>query len=206
VAIGSPFVISDLFTVGIGFDLAGAYLLGRGLFTTPATILQRSTPRYDFHPGIAVGHAEDRVDAEAGISLLVLGFSIQVIAYALADLGATNRGSATAIVIAVGLAAATAGCASVVWLRLLRRRRLWRLLIEMSHYDKAFRRHELPSAHRLQDFGMALHLDALAAEVTPLGGAAAYARRVFGVRDVRASPDVELDAASLSKFDDASGA
>lgn len=77
------FSIDDLFSAGLGCDLAGAYLLGRGLLVTPGTIVRRSTPYYDFSVPLAFGQAQDRIDAIAGIGVLITGFALQAIAYTL---------------------------------------------------------------------------------------------------------------------------
>lgn len=176
--------LGDLFAVGLGFDFAGAFLLGRGLLTSPATILDRSTPRWTFHAGLAIGQAEDRADGLAGIASLLSGFSIQAVAYALALHSPGAKGSVVDAILLGGIALAVAGGVVAVWDRLLRRRVLWRLLIELARFDDARQRQALPCAARLQDFGMALGIGGTEAEVVP-GGPPLYARRVFGVKRTR---------------------
>lgn len=176
--------LGDLFAVGLGFDFAGAYLLGRGLLTSPATILERSTPRMEFHRGLAIGQAEDRADGLAGTASLLGGFAIQAVGYAVALHSPGTKGSVVDAVLLGVIALAVAGGLVAVWDRLLRRRVLWRILIELARFDEARQRHSVPSAVRLQDFGMALGIGGTEAEVVP-GGPPLYAHRVFGVKETR---------------------
>ncbi len=181
---GLTFSIDDLFLAGIGLDVAGAYLLGRGLLTEPATILRKATPYWNFSAPVALAQAEDRVDAIAGIVVLLVGFGLQALAYTVSigfGLGpgrgwerAVTALSASVIVGATGLALAYA----------TRWRRLRRFLIELARYGKTGHRHRNPSAARLQTFGFELGKSALEKEVLP-GGPRLYAARVFGVLDTR---------------------
>jgi hypothetical protein len=67
--------VTALFSVGVGLDIAGAYLIARGVLLSPAQIRSR-TKKYwgpdDYADGVA--RARDRVDAVAGFASLGLGF------------------------------------------------------------------------------------------------------------------------------------
>lgn len=175
--------ISDLFALGLGCDFVGAYLLGRGLLVSPGTIVGRSTPQYDFQVKLALGQAEDRVDAMAGIASLLAGFAIQAAGYALELARSSAVGTAADAGLLAGIAIVVAAGLLLVWERALRWPTLRRALIELSRWDSGTR-HDLPSASRLQDFGMALGIGGSAREVMP-GGPPLYARRVFGVAETR---------------------
>ena len=76
--------VTDLFAVGIGFDIAGAYLLARGLLISPHGLWVRFTiagadTRF-------VDEAKDRVMAVVGLGALASGFVIQAFGYALSPL------------------------------------------------------------------------------------------------------------------------
>jgi len=73
--------VTDLFAVGIGFDIAGAYLLARGLLISPHGLWVRFTiagagTRF-------VDEAKDRVMAVVGLGTLASGFVIKAFGYAL---------------------------------------------------------------------------------------------------------------------------
>jgi hypothetical protein len=180
--------IDDLFAAGIGLDVAGAYLLGRGLLASPATITRRATPRWDFSAPVAVGLANDRVDAMAGISVLLAGFGVQAVAYTLLvalDLDAGQGWSRAATLLGCAAAAAASTIAadrSTHWLRLRR------VLIELARYGRGETRHDEPSARLLQDLGQEVGFYSLADEVIP-GGPDRYAARVFGVARTRLNED-----------------
>jgi hypothetical protein len=184
--------LDDLFTVGLGFEFAGAFLLGRGLLTSPGVSMRRASPRWNFHAGIAVAQAEDRVDAEAGVVALLVGFAIQALGYALVLREGTARADWPAAVVAGLLAIVVACFVLALWFALGRGRRLRVLLIEFARYDQGGERHTLPSGQRLREFGMELGIHALATEVDP-GGTALYASRVFGVDEARPDADVTLE-------------
>src|SRR4051812_29318665 len=59
------FSVTDLFAVGIGCDVAGAYLLARGLLLSPVAVWQRMTWQGIETRGLS--EAEDRTMAVVGI-------------------------------------------------------------------------------------------------------------------------------------------
>jgi hypothetical protein len=71
--------VEDLFAAGIGFDLAGAVLIGKSVLADKASLAL--APTFD---GIRVrGYVmvRERVDAEFGAGLLVVGFLLQLVGY-----------------------------------------------------------------------------------------------------------------------------
>ena len=95
--------VTDLFAVGIGFDIAGAYLLARGLLISPHGLWVRFTiagagTRF-------VDEAKDRVMAVVGLGALASGFMIQAFGYALSlAVEPPNDKSITSALVAVALA------------------------------------------------------------------------------------------------------
>jgi hypothetical protein len=73
--------VTDLFAVGIGFDIAGAYLLARGLLIKPHGLYVRFT--FAGAGTRFVDEVRDRAMAVFGLAALVFGFMIQAFGYAL---------------------------------------------------------------------------------------------------------------------------
>jgi len=125
--LGCPFVIEDLFAVGLGFDIAGAYLLARGLLTSPAEIARRSVSITGFNSLLMASQARDRIDGAIGLAALLFGFALQALAYALTlgGLGGGRDGDARRGLVALALSGAAVALVLVAWKavseRLLRR-------------------------------------------------------------------------------------
>lgn len=169
--------LEDVFTIGIGFGIAAAYLLARGLLASPGALAQDSRPADED----TVARVRDRVDASFGLGALAAGFALQAVGYALAvgGVGASDRTAARALM-ALTYAAAAAGAVLALW-NALRDRATRSLLVEVARHDpRTGERHTHPSAERLRGFGRALGYPPLPDEETP-GGASTYVRRVFGV-------------------------
>jgi hypothetical protein len=118
------FGTSDVFAGGAGCDIAGAFLLARGLIASPADILRRSIVGENyFSPAETASQIADKADATIGLAVLVTGFVIQAIGYAIVSAGlADRRGSVAAGIAAAMVAVLVAAAALGVW-RLLR----WRV-------------------------------------------------------------------------------
>lgn len=69
---------TDVFAAGIGLDLAGAYLVARGLRRNPAKIKARNTWGCTSE-GQVLDDANDRAWSDFGIPALVAGFSLQAL-------------------------------------------------------------------------------------------------------------------------------
>jgi hypothetical protein len=127
--------IDDLFTAGLGFDLAGACLLGIGLLVRPAEIVSRSGTYAGYNSALGVSFAKDRVDATAGIAAIVVGFLCQGIGYAALVGGAGANMGWRAALGAISAGLLSAGLTLGLWW-ISRRRRLTRLLVEVAHYGE----------------------------------------------------------------------
>jgi hypothetical protein len=76
------FSLTDLFIVGLGFDITGALLLVRGLLISPATIARLGTWG-GLETGDTLDRCKNRVDALFGGFSLLLGFFLQAVGYTL---------------------------------------------------------------------------------------------------------------------------
>jgi hypothetical protein len=103
--------LEDLFLAGLGFDVAGAILLGRSLLRSPREARVRTGMWLGFNALDLAGAARDRADATFGILGLVAGFAFQASAYATTLAGASpvERGAGrTGVGILILLAAVVA--------------------------------------------------------------------------------------------------
>lgn len=116
--------VTDLFVVGLGFDLVGGWLLARGLITSPALIIAQGSSYWGTNYAANLAAAEDRIDARFGIGSLLLGFALQALGYVL-DL-AKDDGAVSSWCRAWTAIALLATVVVVVFLtwRVTRRRRL----------------------------------------------------------------------------------
>jgi hypothetical protein len=99
--------ITDLFMVGLGFDIAGAVLLLRGLLLSPRSIAALHT-FYGIEIGATLERAENRVDGFYGGFGLVAGFFLQAIGYAAELSGAEGTTGTGRLLVALLLGAASA--------------------------------------------------------------------------------------------------
>lgn len=166
--------------MGIGFDVAGAFLVARGLLV-PVPVMQRRASAFiggntmDF-----AAQVRNRFDGEVGLPALVVGFSIQAVAYIAVAGGAdvSTGGLGHAVVALTAAVVPVIGVA--VGVRLLRPRRFRQMCVEAAHYPtEGDERNHLPFVSRLMYFGRALDYAVLEHE-SPED----YARRVFGVERV----------------------
>jgi hypothetical protein len=132
------FEITDLFVVGLGFDLVGAWLLAHGLIAKPSVIVHRHWPYWPdglIDPLPSFAAAEDHVDGQCGVVALVVGFAFQAVGYVL-DLAAQgdSQQSTGRALTALALLAIAAGFAVVMWHR-IRPRLLHGLLVEMARWE-----------------------------------------------------------------------
>src|ERR1700675_2125661 len=102
----SAFSSTDLFAVGSGLDIAGGYLLARGLIASPGAIMRRSLANGRFFsPSEIASQLSDKVDATVGLISLGCGFATQAVAYALLAGGfASSSTGWVASVVALGTA------------------------------------------------------------------------------------------------------
>jgi len=171
----------DLFVAGAGFDVAGAFLLARGLSTSPHQAARRLIQGQKSFARFDVRTAEDYADGRLGLLSLAFGFLIQAVAYAWSAHGNTQLSSTAWSY--VGIVASGTASMLFVWLvqRRLHPRLRNRWLIEFARIDNYGYRHARPSGREIFAFGQILGSRPYRAEY---GDPAAYARRVFKT-DVR---------------------
>ena len=116
---------TDLFIVGIGFDLSGAVLLAWGLLASPEDMVRFDMTFWGMSGSIGRS-IKDKVLGGIGVCYLVVGFLLQGVAYmlALADGTSVTRGSTRQAWIAAGVGVAaiavSAGIARLAYPRLVK--------------------------------------------------------------------------------------
>jgi hypothetical protein len=83
---------NDFFAAGIGFDIAGAYLLAQGLLLEPRLLLRTAQTRVGYNVARIVEGCRDRARAAVGLGALVVGFLLQLFGY-LGSIGNLASGS-----------------------------------------------------------------------------------------------------------------
>jgi hypothetical protein len=175
------FTVADLFLIGLALDLAGAFILARGILGSPSIIVVASTSFWNSNPLLGVQGAEDRVDGRFGVGVLLSGFTLQAVGYFL-DL-ALSPSETTGIceaLVALSMAVVAGGFAMLAW-RVARPRLMKETLIEMARFEakrvnEPPARSEHPSAERLAWYGRTWRQDGREGESDE-----DYAARVFGV-------------------------
>jgi len=185
------FVIEDLFVCGIGLDLVGATLLVVGLLERPSEIAKRIRNEVATYAGsnpyAAVSRSLGYSDTVFGLACLLLGFTLQAIAYLalFGGVGPARTGSET-VVTALVLAGITVVCALLLW-RLVRRRVAKRIVVGIAgagHPPEDWNDENVAYLHRL---GVELGAAEEPGEARATGGAhigpgpARYVERVFGI-------------------------
>ncbi len=175
--------VTDLFAFGIGCDVAGAYLLARGLLVGPPTLAWRAGTYYGIHIGRLLGQVEDRVTGMFGVASLIFGFVVQAAGYVVVlGIGTPGEHSLGRAIGAV-VAAVVPAVAVVAIERALRRRLVRRMLVRVARVNAQEGRHDdLPDATLLAFTAPHLGRPRHDGET-----ATAYARRAFGVDEVRES-------------------
>jgi hypothetical protein len=173
------FALEDLFVVGVGFDVAGAWLLARGLLAGPAEIALRTASLWGGNPATTASQLEDRLNGTLGVASLILGFSLQAVAYGIVvghdDLSGGNW-------IGVAISAVAPIAALLLFDRITRPRRLRRLIVDIARYDVSERRmRDRPKAKTIVELATACGYP------EPSVGDQEYARDHFGVE--RFAPD-----------------
>lgn len=129
------FAVTDLFLVGTALDLVGGVLIAKGLVVSMPVLAVRSGTFWGGNPTVAVGAVEDRVDAQAGLLILGLGFAFQAAGY-VATLATEPRasGSGARALTALGLAAVGAAVSGTAWW-VVRSKMIRRNLILLARLD-----------------------------------------------------------------------
>lgn len=67
--------MEDLFVAGIGFDIAGAWLLARGLLASSDELALRTASLWGGNPAAVAGQIDDRIRGTIGVAALIAGFA-----------------------------------------------------------------------------------------------------------------------------------
>jgi hypothetical protein len=146
--------IDDLFTLGLGFDIGGAYLLAKSLLRSPLQIRLASSLYLDASPPALVGMAADKIAGKFGLFALLGGFLVQAAGYLISimDIGPTNPGG-TATLFA-GLLAVLAATIVVQAHRRLRRHFVFKEFVKIANVNpKDGSVRDLPSGWMLVAMG-----------------------------------------------------
>ena len=172
--------VTDLFTLGLGCEIAAAGLLAKGLLASPGQIRSIGSTRFDYNSAQIEAAVEDRTAALFGLRGLVLGFLVQIVGYVLTLGGMASNAEASWSRAAFASVLALLGAAGVVGAyRRGREGVTRRTLIDVACVDAATGGTALPDA---------VLLEALARDRWPRHDGESerdYARRVWGVGDVR---------------------
>lgn len=181
--------VTDLFVVGIGFDLSGAVLLALGVIGSPEEIV-KSTLTY-WGISATIGRTiKDKVLGILGVTYLVMGFLLQGTAYVLttdgARWGSTSR-PWLLVVLGLGAVAASASIARLLYPIMVRREGVKAARIvpyKIGHKKVGARVDPSPYTERLEMIGRFLdYPEREEGESEP-----DYALRVWGVARVAPGP------------------
>jgi hypothetical protein len=177
------FSADDLFTAGIGFDVVGAVLLAKGLLVSATQSFRRSYVGFGgWGFGQLVTRAEDWIDGWLGASSLVLGFLLQLIAYALVIGRAKVQTGVGPAMVAAAFAAVAVLLVLAVWLSLRSRLLRWRC-VSLSRVRSSDGR---PDAYMLTGAAKELGQEARSVQEVPH-----ILRDLFGVTDYATCGDLE---------------
>jgi hypothetical protein len=171
---------TDLFTAGLGAEIAGAALLAKGLLLSPTQLASRSRAYYDISPVAVLTLSEDRVDALFGVGGLLAGFALQIVGYFLSLASMSDDSGITAAGISVVFPFAAAALVVIPWWR-LRQRLVMRCVVNVAKTVSPPAADGLPDAHLLatvgqtMGFGRVMHRGLVEADQP-------FAERVFGVK------------------------
>jgi hypothetical protein len=174
------FSVQDLFAVGIGLDIAGGYLVVRGLLLNDVELRRLAGTYVGMSYGELVARIEDRIDARVGLMSLIAGFFLQAVAYVL-TLGGAAVGEPSVLrgVLAGALAVLGAGTVLLAWRR-LRKPAMKRDIVAVSCVDP---KNRVKLAQPLRGVLVPLGEEAGFAR-SPNESDEAYALRVFGVTEL----------------------
>jgi len=170
----------DIFAVGIGLDIAGAFLLAKGLLLSTRQIRNLSATYFDFSGPEVVARVEDKVSTQIGVAALGLGFMCQLTGYVLGALLSSNPPPSVLRAGAViALALLAIGVVLLGYSIVLPHSRR-RLLIDFASYDGQGRKHDHPYG------GYLLILGTLGINVPSLKDESQmdYAKRVWRVDQI----------------------
>jgi hypothetical protein len=160
------FSYEDLFIAGLGFDIAGAYLVSRGLLQPIPQLATAGSTMWALEQPKAPYAVDDRIRGSVGLVALVVGFVLQVAGYTavLARHHTLHYGKSEALTgAALALCIALIVC---VFERSVRPRWRKRILIRVARFDHTGKTdlREKPIAHVLRGFGEHLKIEPLTNE------------------------------------------
>jgi hypothetical protein len=106
---------TDAFMLGMGADLAGAYLLARGVLATDRQIARSGATFWGWNAQALVDKVEDRVNAKAGVAALLTGFSAQALGYTLGLAGWRSPAGLGSLVAALAFCATGFAVTLILW-------------------------------------------------------------------------------------------
>ncbi len=130
--------LTDLFLVGLAFDICGAVLLAKGLLLSPR-LLSKLNTNWGVGYGQHRDRCENRVAGEFGMSYLVVGFLLQAVGYCLDIAGVQSETGTCRLIAGLLMAFVTATLAWAAW-KLLRWPRLRTLEAAIDRERKAAKR------------------------------------------------------------------
>jgi hypothetical protein len=181
----TPLNVQDLFALGLGFDVAGGYLVARGLFADDADIATMRTIRAVGGAQQVVRAVSDRADASLGLANLGLGFILQAIGYLSEEAGAQTGSTGTRPALAFAATTCVAVIAALAVHRNVVPGRVRRMSLRVMLLDGTGSPRAQPDGRDLMELGIELGDDAIDGE--SYGG---YARRVWGFGSVERADEV----------------
>ncbi len=190
--------VSDLFILGLAFDLSGAVLLARGLLASPEEMVRQNLSWGGVSSSI--GRAiNDKVFGMLGVGWLVVGFVVQALGYLLTiERGGRSTSSSTSLAAGLGVASILVafGIAWILRPRLVKwqgRRAAQVALYEITDKVIGARTDPLPYGDRLELVGRFLGYS----EQSKGESQEDYALRVWGLSKIQPGTWPDNDARSL---------
>ncbi len=106
--------LTDLFLVGLAFDICGAVLLAKGLFLSPRFLSTLNT-WWGVSDGQHQDRSENRVAGEFGVAYLVAGFFLQAVGYSLDIAGVQSEVGIRRLIAGLVMAFAAGALAWTLW-------------------------------------------------------------------------------------------
>jgi hypothetical protein len=174
------FSVEDMFAFGIVCDIAGGYLVARGLLASAPKLARRTASFWNSSPPAVIGQTEDRIAGLFGTASLVFGFVIQA-AYTLVAGGAELPSPTTGQALLVAASAALPAVGVLLAEKVFRGRLRRSFLIKVARYEvNEMAMMDLPSAKALFVLGHELGQPRVDGESDE-----SYTRRVWRVDAVR---------------------
>jgi len=106
--------LTDLFLVGLAFDICGAILLAKGLLLSPR-LLSKLNTWWGVSDRQHQDRCENRVAGEFGVAYLVVGFFLQAVGYSLDIAGVQSEAGTCRLIAGLLMAFAAGTLAWIAW-------------------------------------------------------------------------------------------